>query len=180
MLLGSGLAAGVTLTAGCEFAQTQPTQAKDNGNPILGARGGLHHAAIRTSEWDRTLDFYQTVLGFAVKMIWGPTRSRGAYLDSGDGTCLEVFEDPAFIPAPTKLPFKSLKDLPAAAIVHICLRTTRLDAAFDHARAHGARVIMEPVDYALPTITGQGPVPVRFCFLEGPSGEWIELLENAP
>jgi glyoxylase I family protein len=164
---------------------------KPGNNSVLGA-GGLHHVAIRTRDWDRTLRFYQMALGFSVKLIWeerdgtmterlagtGRKSQRWAYLDSGDGTYVEVFEDPAFVVPPTSTtdPTKNA----GSAIVHLALRTSRVDQVCENARAGGAIDVISPVDYTLHTTTGQGSVVVRLGFLQGPNGEWIELLQNAP
>ncbi len=135
-------------------------------NPVLGG-GGLHHAAIKTRDWDRTLRFYQEALGFTVKIAWGAAPARAVFLDAGDGTSLEVFEDPAFAPAPN------------GSIVHFCLRTSRIDFVCERVRALGARITMEPKNASLNSTNGAGLIPIRLCFFEGPSGEVIELLEGA-
>src|SRR5665213_3779691 len=70
-----------------------------NTNPVLGG-GGFHHVAIKTREWDRTMKFYQELLGFRVKMAWNAAPKRAVMLDGGDGNYLEVFEDLAFTPGP--------------------------------------------------------------------------------
>jgi glyoxylase I family protein len=161
-------------------------------NPVLGV-GGIHHTAIRTRDWERTLKFYQQVLGFHVKLAWQevlgsmderlgadssrPRNQRWAYLDCGDGTCIEVFEDAAFNPPP---PGTDPTNTGGSPMVHIGIRTSRLDHVWETARAFGAGLGEGPSAYTLHTTSGQGPIVVRLCFIQGPSGEWIELIENAP
>jgi glyoxylase I family protein len=163
-------------------------------NAMLGVGGGVHHTAIRTRDWGRTLLFYQTVLGFRIKLAWQevsgsmderlnapttrPRNQRWAYLDGGQGTCLEIFEDPDFVPpaADATDPTKSY----GSPLVHIGLRTTRIEAVFEAAQAFGSAVMDRPADFTLQTTTGQGAIVVRLCFIQGPSGEWIELIQNAP
>jgi glyoxylase I family protein len=135
-------------------------------NTILGA-GGIHHAAIKTTNWSRTMQFYQETLGFKMKIAWGEVPARAAYLDAGDGSCVEIFEDPTYSPAPN------------GAVVHFCLRTNRLDAVCERARASGARITMEPRSAELNSTNGAGVIPIRLCFLEGPNSEVIELLQSA-
>ena len=135
-------------------------------NSILGG-GGLHHAAVKTRDWDRTMSFYQQTLGFTVKIAWGAAPARAIYLDAGDGSCLEIFEDLSYHAAPN------------GSIVHFCLRTTRIDSVCEAARVFGARITMEPKDATLDSTNGAGLVPIRLCFFEGPSGELIELLQGA-
>jgi glyoxylase I family protein len=134
-------------------------------NSVLGG-GGLHHVAIKTRDWDRTMRFYQEVLGFRVKIAWNSAPKRAIYLDAGDGNCLEVFEDLKFEPAPN------------GSIIHFALRTTKLDAVCGAARDFGSKITMEPRDLVLQTSSGAGAVPIRLCFFEGLSGEVIELLQN--
>jgi glyoxylase I family protein len=152
----------------------------------------VHHVTVRTRDWARSLDFYQQVLGFTVKMAWQeysgtmdarlagdqPGNQRWAYLDSGDGTCIEIFEDPAFAPpaAASTDPTSNMGD----AIVHFALRTSRIEQVYTHVRQLGATVAGSPVDYTLHTSTGQGAVVVRLFFIQGPSGEWIEVMQHAP
>jgi glyoxylase I family protein len=129
--------------------------------------GGLHHVAIKTKDWDRTMRFYQEALGFTVKIAWGNAPARAAFLDTGDGTHLEVFEDPSYTPAPN------------GSIVHYCLRTSRIDFVCERARSFGAKVTMEPKNASINSTNGAGLISIRLCFFEGPSGEIIELLEGA-
>ena len=144
-------------------------------NPILGG-GGVHHAGIRTKAWDRTLIFYQRALGFTPKLGWGAAPNRSMMLDTGDGSCVEITEDVTYVrPAPASSP-----PIRAAriAIYHVCFRTTRLDAVVENALRYGARILYPPMNTTLETTTGQGRVTLRWCYLEGPNGEWIELLQN--
>lgn len=135
-------------------------------NAVLGG-GGLHHAAVKTSDWSRTMRFYQEILGFTVKIAWGAAPARAAYLDAGDGSCLEVFEEVSFASEPN------------GSIVHFCLRTSRIDSVCEGARAFGAKITMEPRDATLDSTNGAGLISIRLCFFEGPSGELIELLQGA-
>ena len=58
------------------------------------------------------------------------------------------------------------------------VRTSRIDHVFEIARSHGVTTLGAPQDFTLHTTTGQGPIVVRLCFLQGPSGEWIELIQG--
>lgn len=110
--------------------------------------------------------FYQEGLGFTTKIAWGSAPSRAAFLDAGNGTYLEVFEDLAYVPDPK------------GSIVHFCLRTSQIDAVCERAQSFGAKITMEPKKAALHTTNGAGVVSIRLCFFEGPNAETIELLEG--
>lgn len=178
MLLSYGLLGAALLPLARSIAKSAEKPRKAKGNPILGGNGGLHHAAVQTNDWNRTLEFYEKGLGFSVMMVWSGAGDfpRGGYIDSGDGTCLEIIEHPGYVPPP--LPTES--EVSRQPITHICLRTTRFDAAFENAVKFGAAVVLKPIAFPLHTTTGQGVWPLRLCMLGGPSGEVIELLENAP
>ena len=76
---------------------------------------GFHHVCIKTRDWDRTLAFYCTTLGFTEKITWRTAPNRAVMLNTGDGNYLEVFEDLAYAAAPN------------GAVIHFALRTSRLD-----------------------------------------------------
>ena len=135
----------------------------EKSNPTLG-RGGIHHVAIKTTDWDRTMRFYQEALGFKMKIAWGSPPARAAFLDAGNGTHLEVFEDLAYAAAPN------------GSIPHFCLRTSQIDLLCERARSFGAKVTMEPANASLNSTNGAGIISIRLCFFEGPNGEIIELL----
>lgn len=128
---------------------------------------GLHHVALKTKDWERSLDFYREQLGFTLKVTWTmPTGKRAAMLDMGGGQYLEIFEDPAYTPAPD------------GALIHLALRTADVDIATARVRDAGMRVTVEPKDVTIQTTNDYGPVPVRLSFFIGPSGETWEFFQN--
>ena len=135
-------------------------------NPILGS-GGFHHVSIKTRDWDKTIEFYRDVLGCTEKIAWRAAPERAALLDTGDGKYIEVFEDMTSAPAPK------------GEVTHFALRTTKLDEVAEHVRASGAKITVEPKDVVLSTTNHAGAVAIRIFFCEGPSGELIELFQNA-
>lgn len=134
-------------------------------NAILGD-GGFHHVAIKTRDWDRTIEFYRDVLGCTEKIAWRVPPERAAMLDTGDGNYMEIFEDLAYQPSPN------------GAVIHFALRTTRLDEVATLVRKAGAKITVEPKDVTLTTTNGAGAVAIRVFFCEGPSGEVIEFFQN--
>lgn len=137
----------------------------NKNNSILGG-GGFHHLCLTTRDWDRTMSFYQEILGFTVKIAWRAAPQRAVMLDAGDGNYLEVFENLELAAAPN------------GVLSHFALRTTRLDEVTERVRAFGAKITMEPKDVVLATTNGAGGVPVRISFCLGPSGEVIEFFQN--
>lgn len=125
---------------------------------------GFHHTAIQAAEFDRTVQFYTDVLGFKTKITWGDRPKRAIMLDAGAGDYLEIFErDPI-----------TAGDAP---ILHFALRTDDCAAMLETVRAAGAEVTMETTPVMIESNIGQ--VPVRIAFFKGPSGEIVELFENA-
>lgn len=130
-------------------------------------RLGFHHVALRTRQWDDSLQFYCDVLGFTEKIAWiQPSGFRAVMLDTGAGHYLEVFEDPAFTPNPD------------GALIHLALRTEDTDAATARVRAAGMRVTVEPKHVTIQSTNGVGPIPVRLAFFAGPNGEIWEFFQN--
>ena len=135
-------------------------------NSILGG-GGLHHVALKAKSWDASLAFYKGVLGFTEKILWAyPDGNRAGMLDTGGGNYLEIFEDRNYVPTPN------------GALLHLAIRTTRLDEVLLSVRNAGCKITVEPKDVTIKTTNGAGPVPVRIAFFEGPNGEIWELFQN--
>lgn len=127
---------------------------------------GFHHVALRASDFEMTLRFYQDGLGFVRKYGWGEGDSRAAMLDTGDGNYLEVFAGGKRAAG---------EDPPEGALLHFAIRTPDVDAAYARAMAAGARSHVEPKNV---TLGGDPPVPVRLAFVKGPDGEIIEFFQN--
>ncbi|MCX5658204.1 MAG: VOC family protein [Planctomycetota bacterium] len=133
-------------------------------NKTIGG-GGFHHIAIRARDFDRSVAFYTTALGFTPKITWGDKPGRAIMLDTGDGNYLEIFERPSQAPATEE-----------SALLHFALRTSDCDAALERARAAGCPVTME--SKSLDIQSKPGPTPVRIAFFKGPDGEVVELFQN--
>jgi glyoxylase I family protein len=135
-------------------------------NAAIGG-GGFHHVAIRAADFDAAMKFYSQTLGMKPTMAWGTVGHRAAMLDTGDGSYMEVFENPGQKPA---------NDDDDAVIVHIALRSSNVDAAIERARAAGCPVTVEPKDMEIPT--SPKPTPVRIAFCKGPDGVQVEFFQN--
>lgn len=126
---------------------------------------GFHHVAIRTANWERSLQFWQEAFGFQLAVQWGEAPRRACMLDTGDGNYLEIFERD---PLPEGFPEEG-------QIMHFCFRTDNCDTALERARAAGAEITREPTSLAL---FGEPPIPIRIAFFKGPDGEICELFQN--
>ena len=125
---------------------------------------GFHHVAIRAYDFEKTLDFYKTALGYERIFGWGAPPKRAAMLGMGDGNYTEVFEG---------RPEGEI--IPEGAVLHYAVRVADTDAAYARAIAAGAKSVSEP---ATVNIQGDRVVPVRIAFIKGLDGEVIEFFQN--
>lgn len=124
---------------------------------------GIHHVALKcdgTAEFEKTLHFYQDVLGLEPVRSWGEGENAGAMLSTGDGL-LEIFA--------------SGRKLPQGAIRHFALRTERVDDCVAAVRAAGYPITVESKDIV---IASNPPLPARIAFCTGPVGEEIEFFQE--
>jgi glyoxylase I family protein len=135
----------------------------NSGHNAKLAGGGFHHVAIRVRDYDRSLRFYQEVLGFTQAIAWGDAPKRAAMLDTGDGNYLEVFERPD----------EKWADADPC-ILHLALRCGDIDAVIDRVRAAGAEITVEPKTL---TVGKTQQATIRLAFFKGPDGEVIELFD---
>jgi len=121
---------------------------------------GIHHICVEVKDYDASVRFYKEVLGLKEALSWGEGKERGILIDTGDGSCIEMFaEKPG--------------EYESGSIRHLALRTSGIDEAIEHVRAVGFKVTIEPKDILL-----GGNMLVRIAFIVGPGGEQIELFEN--
>jgi len=125
---------------------------------------GFHHTAITSRDFDASVRFYVETLGMTEKISWGAKPARAIMIDAGDGNYVEIFERADAEP----------KD---GTILHFALRTDDCAALTERVRAAGMEVTVETKDVTIDA--NIGPVPVRIAFFKGPSGEVVELFENA-
>lgn len=124
---------------------------------------GIHHVALKcdgTAEFEKTLHFYQDILGLEPVRSWGEGENAGAMLSTGGGL-LEIFA--------------SDRKLPQGAIRHFALRTERVDDCVAAVRAAGYPITVEPKDIV---IASNPPFPARIAFCTGPVGEEIEFFQE--
>lgn len=59
----------------------------------MAARTGFHHVAIRTADFDRSLEFDTGVLGLEVKVAWGVAPERIAFFRGPGGEVIGLFQN---------------------------------------------------------------------------------------
>lgn len=147
---------------------------------------GIDHIALRALDFEATVAFYRDVLGFAVVYRWTAPGvvGRSAFLDSGNGICIELFD------AQTTVPGGPVGPDPAApapadaeraahnAWLHLALRTDDVDQAYERALAHGARPMQAPTDLQQTGLDGHSDGTIRMGFVYGLDGEVIEFIRR--
>lgn len=136
-------------------------------NPLL-KNAGIHHVALATADFDRSVSFYTDVLGCKPTMLWGAAGKRGVMLDVGDGNYIEVFERDNAADQP-----------PEARLLHFCLRCDNLNDVVEHVREAGMTVTVEPKDVTIQNDAagGKPSIVLRLAFFTGPDDEIIELMQ---
>lgn len=136
---------------------------------------GMHHVAIRSRDFDQSVDFYTDVLGLKPKVAWGEAPNRAVMLDTG-GSYVEVFERPNSPATDTTRGFETEADI----VLHLCLRVDDCAAMMEKLRTAGVHVVAEMKEVAIANTAPGLPdkVPVKAAFFNGPDGELVELIEN--
>jgi catechol 2,3-dioxygenase-like lactoylglutathione lyase family enzyme len=155
-----GIVSGLALSSSRAFHAIASRSSPMSGNAVLG-NGGVHHVALVTRDFDKTLEFYGRGLGFTVMFGWGKAPDRTVFLDSGNGSGIELGERLDFVPQlfpPEHLPLKTQEDwartiFRSPPFLHFALRTTRLRAALDNVQKFGARLITGPNEDLVDTNT---------------------------
>jgi len=127
---------------------------------------GVHHLALRSSDFTRTLTFYEA-LGCRVVAAWNEAPKRIAMLDLGDDCRVEVFEGAT----------EGKRDITGSAgeWFHFALRDDDPDLAYATAIAAGATSITAPKDV---TLNSDPVMYVRLAFVAGPDGEVLEFFRQ--
>jgi catechol 2,3-dioxygenase-like lactoylglutathione lyase family enzyme len=129
---------------------------------FAGSPRGLHHVTIKAIDFDATVAFYADVVGLQPRHRWGIGDRRAVLMDTGDGSCLEIFAGGVELPVPD------------GAIAHFALRTNDVDSAIERVRQAGREIVMEPKDV---DIQSDPVLPVRIAFFRGLDGEMVEFFQ---
>jgi len=125
--------------------------------------GPIHHIAMRVKDFDRSVQFYNGLLGFKQTLSWENNSSRATMLDSGNGSCLEIFSA------------GKDGDKPEGHFIHLAFATADCDAAVKRVCDAGYKVTMQPTDVCIPSTPA---TPVRIAFVLGPDGETLEFFQT--
>ena len=126
---------------------------------------GIHHLALASADFDKSVKFYTEGLGFKIVASWGEGDGRAALLDIGNGSHFEIFANGSVNPQQNE------------KMVHFAFSTDDPDTAFNNAIAAGATPVpnLEPKDVNIPAAP---PLPVRIAFVKGPDGEVLEFFKT--
>ncbi len=130
----------------------------------------LHHVALRSRDFDRSVRFYVEGLGLGEPYFWNapPHVIRAAFIPAGEGGWIEIFAIDADADSPAA-------DERSGGMAHLALAYEDVSAAFDRAVAAGAQPLEAP---STRTLQGDPPKQATLAFLLGPDNELIELYRN--
>ena len=126
---------------------------------------GLHHIAVQTSQWERSLFFYEEILGMAAVAEAEIPGRKLVHLDIGDGSYIEL--------STFSGEYREGEDITSQSpVIHIGLTTSDVNDAVAQVRQAGFEVTVEPKDIE------SGDINARFAFVRGPNGELIEFYQE--
>ncbi|MGN1182200.1 MAG: VOC family protein [Faecalibacillus sp.] len=120
---------------------------------------GIHHISlncINDKEYEKTLYFYNKILGLKIMRKWNNERS--VMLDSGNGY-IEILNN-------------ATVSLSQGTIRHFAFSVDNVDKYINQVRKEGYQITVEPKDVILDTLKAR----VGFCI--GPVGEEIEFFQE--
>ncbi len=129
---------------------------------------GITHIALKTTDIERSIEFYTNALGFTVKARWGEGDGRIAMLDTGDGTILEVFHGGK--------PAEKCPEDKSGEWFHLAFSVEDADYAYERALKHGAKEKIAPKNVDIQAVPEV--MPVRIAFVYGPDNETIEFFQT--
>ncbi len=157
----------------------------NNNNPSASASAppallAFHHVALWSTQFDRTVAFYQNALGMTPIYQWGGAPQRAIIIRaSGEGKTashVEIFERPTDENA-------NEKNAPTAdenqRLLHFALTTDDVDGCYHAALAAGATSQTEPFNAQQENkLPNTEFLKVRIAFVRGINGEVIEFFQD--
>ena len=128
----------------------------------------IHHIALQSSDFEKSLKFYTEGLGFEkTKTFVASTGKHVAMLDTGEGISIELFSDGK--ESETDKTF-------AGNFFHLALKVDNAVEAYERALKYGGKEMGKyPREMSLPTTP---PTPVVIGFIKGPDGEELEFYQT--
>jgi len=140
---------------------------------------GIHHTAISTGDFERSLRFYRDLLGFeevfssnwdvgtemADKITGLKDSSARLVMLKAGNAFIELFQ----YKTPSPKPAEAARPVCDHGITHICLQVTDIDAEYERLKAAGMTFHCPPQD------AGGG---IRATYGRDPDGNVVELLET--
>lgn len=121
---------------------------------------GIHHIALRTSNFDKAFAFY-TALGMRHYATWGEGNGKISLLEISEGQYLELFAG------------GTEEKATAPRYLHLALAVDDVNAAYEEALRLGAS------PKSAPNVVPLSSAPVRLtlhcAFVYGPTGEEVEF-----
>ncbi|MDK2895968.1 MAG: glyoxylase family protein [Candidatus Atribacteria bacterium] len=120
---------------------------------------GLHHAAIKTNDLDKTLEFYCGILGLEIEERFydAGEQSDIVFLSLGN-TQLEVI-------APHR---PEEKDINFSSSFHLALAVSNVEEIYEELMKKG-------INFTLPLTKSGG---FKYAYFSGPMGETLEIVER--
>ncbi len=119
---------------------------------------GLAHIGIMVKDVEKSIDFYQNILGFEIQSIQDTGRSKLAFLQAG--TCIVEL-----------VPVSETENRPIGPVDHICIEVEDIGPLMERLKAQGVK--FEKETYSEIGLFGG----VRNVFFRGPDDERIEFFD---
>ena len=121
---------------------------------------GFHHVAIKSANFDKSLDFYTNILGLKQVNAWGSGDNSAVMLALDDDSRIELFAGGKTI------------ENSESPIIHIAFRVENPDFYVDKIRNYGLEITTQPFDV---DVIGAPGFKARIAFCKGVDGEVLEF-----
>ncbi len=125
---------------------------------------GFHHIALRTTDFERSLEFYKA-LGMKPVIEWGEGMMTIAMFDIGDGGRFEIFAN------------RGVDYPPEGRLQHFAFKVDDVVFAYEHALSVGAKEHTKPKTVPLEDAR-PNKATIQVAFVTGPDGELLEFFRE--
>lgn len=124
---------------------------------------GVHHIALKVSDFEKSKNFYVNGLGMEPIVGWGEGNGEALMLDIGDGAILELFAG------------GNANETTDAKYLHFAMGTDDVDGAYQIAVDAGASPLTPPK--SVPLESRPYKMTLRVAFVKGFDGEELEFFK---